>query len=153
MAKRSVADIEKIWSNVEGVKKLSDRVVGLGPFGIGMDGLLTWVPFVGDAYTVGAGGWLMIQAVRARASAATMARMAAYLLSDTATAAVPFAGAVVDTLFPAHLLAARALQKDIETTHWVEANEREARASGEHDRHVAKMRADPKKRRIVYLHD
>jgi len=153
MAKRSVGDIEKIWSNVEGVKKLSDRVVGLGPFGIGMDGLLTWVPFVGDAYTVGAGGWLMIQAVRARASASTMAAMAAYLLSDTATAAVPFAGAVVDTLFPAHLLAARALQKDIETTHWVEANEREARASGEHDRHVAAMRADPKKRRIVYLHD
>jgi hypothetical protein len=153
MAKRSVGDIEKIWSNVEGVKKLSDRVVGLGPFGIGMDGLLTWVPFVGDAYTVGAGGWLMIQAVRARASAATVARMAAYLLSDTATAAVPFAGAVVDTLFPAHLLAARALQKDIETTHWVEANEREARASGEHDRHVAAMRADPEKRRIVYLHD
>lgn len=153
MAKRSIADIEKIWSNVEGVKKLSDRVVGLGPFGIGMDGLLTWVPFVGDAYTVGAGGWLMIQAVRARVSAATMARMAAYLLSDTATAVVPFAGAVVDTLFPAHLLAAKALQKDIETTHWVEANEREARASGEHDRHVAMMRADPKKRRIVYLHD
>jgi len=153
MAKRSIGDIEKIWSNVEGVKKLSDRVVGLGPFGVGMDGLLTWIPLVGDAYTVGAGGWLMVQAARARATPATMARMAAYLLSDTATAAVPFAGAVVDTLFPAHLMAAKALQKDIETTHWVEANEREARASGDHDRHVAAMRADPKKRRIVYLHD
>ena len=153
MAKRSIGDIEKIWSNVEGVKKLSDRVVGLGPFGVGMDGLLTWIPLVGDAYTVGAGSWLMVQALRARASTATMARMAAYLVSDTATAAVPFAGAVVDTLFPAHLMAAKALQRDIETTHWVEANEREARASGDHDRHVAAMRADPKKRRIVYLHD
>ena len=153
MAKRSIGDIEKIWSNVEGVKKLSDRVVGLGPFGVGMDGLLTWIPLVGDAYTVGAGSWLMVQALRARASTATMARMAAYLVSDTATAAVPFAGAVVDTLFPAHLMAAKALQRDIETTHWVEANEREAKASGDHDRHVAAMRADPKKRRIVYLHD
>ena len=153
MAKRSIGDIEKIWSNVEGVKKLSDRVVGLGPFGVGMDGLLTWIPLVGDAYTVGAGSWLMVQALRARASTATMARMAAYLVSDTATAAVPFAGAVVDTLFPAHLMAAKALQRDIETTPWVEANEREARASGDHDRHVAAMRADPKKRRIVYLHD
>ena len=153
MAKRSIGDIEKIWSNVEGVKKLSDRAVALGPFGIGLDGLLTWIPIVGDAYTVGAGGWLMVQAVRARASTATLARMAAYLLSDTATAAVPFAGAVVDTLFPAHLMAAKALQKDIETTHWVEANEREAKASGDHDRHVAAMRADPKKRRIVYLHE
>jgi len=153
MAKRSIGDIEKIWSNVEGVKKLSDRAVGLGPFGVGLDGLLTWIPLVGDAYTVGAGGWLMAQALRARATPATLARMAAYLLSDTATAAVPFAGAVVDTLFPAHLMAARALQKDIETTHWVEANEREAKASGEHERHLAAMRADPKKRRIVYLHD
>lgn len=153
MAKRSVADIEKIWSNVEGIKKLSDRAVGLGPFGVGLDGLLTWIPVVGDAYTVGAGSWLMLQATRARASPATMARMAAYLLSDTATAAVPFAGAVVDTLFPAHLMAANALQKDIETTHWVEASERDAKASGDHDRHVAAMRADPKKRRIVYLHD
>ena len=153
MAKRSIGDIEKIWSNVEGVKKLSDRAVALGPFGIGLDGLLTWIPIVGDAYTVGAGGWLMVQAVRARASTATLARMAAYLLSDTATAAVPFAGAVVDTLFPAHLMAAKALQKDIETTHWVEANERESKASGDHDRHVVAMRADPKKRRIVYLHE
>ncbi len=153
MAKRSVSDIEKIWSNVEGVKKLSDRAVGLGPFGVGLDGLLTWIPVVGDAYTVGAGGWLMIQAMRVKATPATMARMAAYLISDTATAAVPFAGAVVDTLFPAHLMAAKALQKDIETTHWVEANEREAKASGEHEGHLAAMRADPKKRRIVYLHD
>ena len=56
---RSIRDIEKIWSNVEGVRKLSDRAVGVGPFGIGMDGLLTWIPWVGDVYTVGAGGWLM----------------------------------------------------------------------------------------------
>ena len=41
MAKRSIRDIEKIWSNVEGVKKLSDRVIGFGPFGLGLDALLT----------------------------------------------------------------------------------------------------------------
>ncbi len=60
---------------------------------------------------------------------------------------------MVDLCFPGHLMAAKALQKDIESTHWVEANEREARASGDHERHVAAMQADPKKRRIVYLHD
>lgn len=157
MAKRSLRDIEKIWSNVEGVKKLSDRAVGFGPFGIGLDGLLTWIPVVGTAYSVGAAGWLMIQALRASASPGTLFRMAGYLGLDSATTAVgevvPFAPDVVDFFFPGHLMAAKALQKDIETTHWVEANEREARASGEHDRHVAAMRADPKKRRIVYLHD
>ena len=110
---RTVREIEKIWANVEGLKKLSDRVVGIGPFGVGLDGLLTWVPWAGDAYTVGAGAWLLMQGVRAKASPATLIRMAGYLAADTATAAVPFAGAVVDTLFVAHAMAAKALQKDM----------------------------------------
>jgi len=157
MAKRSIGDIEKIWSNVEGVKKLSDRAVGFGPFGIGLDGLLTWIPVVGTLYSVGAGGWLLIQAARAKASPATLLRMIGYLGVDSATTVVgevvPFAPDVVDFFFPGHLMAAKALQKDIESTQWVEANEGEARASGEHERQLAAMRADPQKRRIVYLHD
>ena len=159
MARRSVADIEKIWSNVEGVKKLSDRALGVGPFGIGLDGLLTWVPVVGTVYSVGAAGWLLVQAARVKASPATLARMAAYLGLDSVTTAIgevpflDFVPSVVDVLFPGHLLAAQALQKDIESTHWVEANEREAKASGAHDRHLADMRANPKLKRIVYLHD
>jgi len=153
MAKRSIRDIEKIWSNVEGIKKLSDRVIGIGPFGLGMDALLTWVPVVGTVYTVGTGGWLLMQAVRAKATPATLARMAAYMAVDTATGTVPIAGDVVDTFFPGQLLAARALQKDIETTHWVEDSQASAIASGDHERHLAEMHADREKRRIVYLHD
>lgn len=159
MARRSIADIEKIWSNVEGVKKLSDRAVGIGPFGIGLDGLLTWIPVVGTVYSVGAAGWLLVQAAQARAAPGTLLRMLSYLGLDTATSAageVPFvglAGDAIDFLFPGHLMAAKALQKDIETTHWVEANEREARASGAHADHIADMRRNPKLRRIVYLHD
>ena len=156
MARRSIADIEKIWSNVEGVKKLSDRAVGIGPFGIGLDGLLTWVPVVGTVYSVGAAFWLLVQGIQARAAPGTLLLMASYLGLDTATTAVgevvPLAPDVVDLLFPGHLMAAKALQKDIETTHWVEANEREARASGAHEDHVADMRRNPKLRRIVYLH-
>lgn len=157
MARRSITDIEKIWSNVEGVKKLSDRAIGIGPFGIGLDGLLTWIPVVGTVYSVGAAGWLLVQAGKAKATPGTLMRMAGYLGLDSATTAVgeviPFAPDVVDFFFPGHLLAARALQKDIESTHWVEANEREAKASGDHDRHLADMRRNPKLRRIVYLHD
>jgi hypothetical protein len=156
MANRSLRDIEKIWSNVEGIKKLSDRVIGIGPFGVGMDGLLTWVPVVGTAYSVTVAGWLLLQGARAKASPATLARMAAYLGLDSATTVVgeviPFAPDVVDFFFQGHLLAAKALQKDIESTHWVEARERDARAAGDHDGHVAEMRSQ-KKRRIVYLHD
>jgi hypothetical protein len=159
MPKRTIGDIEKIWTNVESVKKLSDRVIGIGPFGIGMDGLLTWVPLVGSAYTIGAAGWLIVQAVRAKASPGTVVRMAGYLGLDSVTTAVgevpflDFIPSVVDVLFPGHLMAAKALQKDIESTHWVEAREHEARASGAHDDHVARVKADPNLRRIVYLHD
>jgi hypothetical protein len=153
MAGRSIRDIEKIWSNVEGVKKLSDRVIGIGPFGLGMDALLTWVPVVGTVYTVGTGGWLMLQAVRAKASPKALAQMAAYMAIDTATGTVPIAGDVVDTFFPGQLLAARALQKDIEATHWVEDTEAKAKASGDHERHLETVRTSPTLRRIVYLHD
>lgn len=153
MAKRTIGDIEKIWSNVEGVKKLSDRVIGIGPFGIGLDGLLAWVPVVNQVYTVGAGGWLIFQAVRARATPATLLKMATFIGLDTATDAVPIAGYAVDTLFPGHLLAAKALQKDIASTHWVEGTEAAARASGEHEQHLATVRGDRNLRRVVYLHD
>ena len=159
MARRSIADIEKIWSNVEGVKKLSDRAVGIGPFGIGLDGLLTWIPVVGSIYSVSAAGWLIMQASRAKAAPATLARMAAYLGVDVfinLTGEVPLlsvAPNLIDVVFQGHLLAAKALQKDIESTHWVEANEREAKASGAHEGHLADMRRKPGLRRIVYLHD
>ena len=159
MARRTIGDIEKIWTHVEGVKKLSDRAVGIGPFGIGLDGLLTWVPVVGTVYSVGAAGWLLVQAARAKASPGTVARMLGYLGLDSVTTVIgevpflDFVPSVVDVLFPGHLLAAKALQKDIETTHWVEASEREARASGEHERHLTEMRRKGGLRRIVYLHD
>lgn len=156
MAKRSIRDIEKIWSNVEGVRKLSDRAVGFGPFKIGMDGLLAFVPIVGTAYTVGAGGWLLIQALQAKASPATLTRMIGYLGVDSLLTAggelVPFGADLIDVVFQGHALAAGALQKDIENTHWVEADEGEAKASGEHDRNLSVMR-ETGKRRIVYLHD
>lgn len=159
MARRTIGDIEKIWTNVEGMKKLSDKVIGIGPFGIGLDGLLTWVPVVGTAYSVGAAGWLFVQAARVKASPGTLARMAAYLGLDSVTTLIgevpflDFVPSVADVLFRGHLMAAKALQKDIETTHWVEASEREARASGEHERHVAEMRRRTGLRRVVYLHD
>lgn len=153
MARRTIGDIEKIWSNVEGVKKLSDRVIGIGPFGLGLDALLTWVPVVGTVYTVGTAGWLLAQAVRAKADVTTLAKMAGYMAVDTATGTVPIAGDVVDTFFPGQLLAAGALQKHIETTHWIEDSEAAAKASGAHAEHVETMRRDPKLKRVIYLHD
>ena len=79
--------------------------------------------------------------------------MAAYMGVDTATGSVPLFGDIVDTFFPGQLLAAKALQKEIESTHWVEDTEANARATGDHERHQETVRLDPALRRIVYLHD
>lgn len=153
MVARSRAEIEKIWTHVDGMKKLSDRVIGIGPFGLGLDALLTFIPVVSPVYSAGVGIWLVSQGVRAKASPATLARMIGYLVADTATDAVPFAGSVVDVIFPGHLMAAKALQKDIESTHWIEGRSSDAKTSGAWENHRAHVAATKGLRRVVYLHD
>ncbi len=105
------------WRTAERVKRLSDRLIGIGPFGLGLDGVLAWVPVVGPFYSIAAGGVLLFHGVRGGANVWTLARMAGYIAADTATDAVPVVGWVADTLFPGHLMAAKALQKDIEARH------------------------------------
>jgi len=113
------AEIALIHGRVERLRRYSDRLVGIGPFGIGLDGMLAWVPVAGAIYTVSAGGWLIAQALRGGASPGTIARMLAYLGVDTAASSVPvpLVASAVDFLFPGHLMAARALLKDIEGRH------------------------------------
>ncbi|CAN7295663.1 DUF4112 domain-containing protein [Phenylobacterium sp. LjRoot225] len=102
------------WINAERIKRLSDRLIGVGPIGIGLDGVLAWVPGANLIYSLGAGGLLIAEAVQVGASTATLARMGLYIASNSAMTGVPVLGWAMDTLFPGHLMAARALQKDIE---------------------------------------
>lgn len=150
---KTVADVENVWLSVERIKKISDRVVAFGPFGMGLDAILTWIPGLGTIYTVGAGAWLVILGLRVKAGPGTLARMLGYLTVDTITGTVPIAGDAIDALFPGHLLAAKALQKHIESTHWIEMSEREARDQGVHDTHRAEMKQDRKLKRVIYLGD
>lgn len=110
-------EVHDIHRQVDRLRRYSDRLVGIGPFGIGLDGVLAWVPVVGTVYSAGAGAWLIVQAMRVGASAGTVARMVGYLGADTASSAIPVVGYAVDTLFPGHLMAAKALLKDIEARH------------------------------------
>ncbi|THD80495.1 MAG: DUF4112 domain-containing protein [Phenylobacterium sp.] len=102
------------WRVAERIKRLSDDLIPLGPWGIGLDGVLAWVPGANTLYSVGAGGLLLYEGVAARASAFTLLRMAAYIAANSATTEVPVVGWALDTLFRGHFMAARALQKDIE---------------------------------------
>lgn len=105
------------WRRAERIRKLSDRLIGVGPWGLGVDGVLAWVPVAGTVYSVGAAGILLNEAFQAGASRATLLRMAAYLGADSLSSGVPILGWVIDTVFTGHAFAARALQKDIERRH------------------------------------
>lgn len=107
----------RAWRNAERIKRLSDKLVHIGPFGLGLDGVLAWLPGANLVYSVAAGGLLVAEGVAAGASTVTLAKMGVYLVADSATSEVPIIGWAIDTLFPGHLLAAKALQKDIEARH------------------------------------
>ena len=117
----------RAWRRAERIKLLSDRVVGVGPWGIGVDGVLAWVPVAGTVYSVGAAALLLNEAVQAGAARPTLLKMAAYLGLDSVASGVPLIGWAVDTLFTGHAFAARALQKDIERRHGRPADETPAK--------------------------
>jgi hypothetical protein len=131
MSQLTPAQAHRIWLTAERIKRVADRLVGLGPFSIGLDGLLAFVPVAGTLFSLGAGAWLILEGWRAGASAFTMARMGFYVGFRTAVSIVPVEGWLVDVLFRGHMFAANALQRDIERRFGLpaEADMRRARAA------------------------
>ena len=103
----------RAWRNAERIKRLSDNLIKIGPWGLGLDGVLAWVPVAGTVYSLGSGGLLLYEGLQAQASSWTLTRMAAYMLFNSALSDVPLIGWAMDTLFRGQLMAANALQKDI----------------------------------------
>jgi hypothetical protein len=103
----------RAWRNAARIKRLSDDLIRIGPWGLGLDGVLAWIPAANTIYSVGAGGLLLYEAWQAKAAPWTLTRMVAYLAANTATTEVPIIGWAMDTLFRGHAMAATALQKDI----------------------------------------
>ncbi len=107
----------RAWRNAERIKRLSDELIRIGPWGLGLDGVLAWVPVAGTVYSLGSAGLLLYEGVKAKAAPWTLARMAGYMAVNSALSDVPVIGWAVDTLFRGQLMAANALQKDIEARH------------------------------------
>lgn len=38
------AKAHRAWRSAESIKRLSDRLIGIGPIGLGLDGVLAWCP-------------------------------------------------------------------------------------------------------------
>jgi hypothetical protein len=152
MRARNLTHVDRVRTNVDGWRKISDRLFSIGPFGVGLDGLLTLIPGVGGAYGLGVGGYLLAQAWRVRASKATMAKMAALMGADFVLGEVPVVGDVFDFLFRAHARSARILNREIDDTHFVDDSRAAAQTAGRMAAHHAE-RAAAGKKRLVYLRD
>lgn len=102
------------WRTAQRIRGLSDEMFKVGPWGVGLDGMLAWIPGVGTVYSLGAGGYLLYEATQAGASKASLGKMAGWLAADTAFSGVPLVGWAIDTFFRGHRMAAMVLQRDIE---------------------------------------
>ncbi len=97
----------KIRESVALVGRLSDGLLRVGPLSLGIDGVLSWVPGLGEVYSAAAGAFILIQGVRAGVPATTLALAGGLMLSRTAVSAIPLAGPLAADVFTAHRWSAR----------------------------------------------
>ncbi len=125
---RTHQEVVNVRRAIERLGRVSDSIVHIGPFGLGVDGVLAWVPVVGDLYSLSAGGMLLFMGLRAHAPIGVLMQVATLvgLRSAVGLAAIPLlgpvypaAGAVVD-LFRGHKMSADLLVKTIDNTLYVE---------------------------------
>jgi len=154
MRARTQFEIDRIRASVERTRKISDKIIGIGPFSLGLDGVMTWIPVVGLIYSAGAGGFLLLQGIRVGASLSTLAKMFSMLSADALSNLVPIpvAPSAFDMLFTAHKWAADALMKEMDETVYYPGSRQEARIDPRFADLVARVRSgeDPR-RRMVFL--
>jgi hypothetical protein len=162
MLAKTHEDIRKIYDSIDAVKRLSDRIIGIGPINIiGLDGILSWIPGVGVAYSVIASLIILWQGIRARSSLGTLFLSTQILIANDVPEAfvtkleiIPGVSeilAAVNTLLQGHLYAAHLIQTEMKKTHYVEGSASEAHRSGSYQTDLADMRATKGKKRLVYL--
>ncbi len=114
MLEPTVSDLQDIRRRVEQVARLSDGLVKIGGLRLGLDGVLAWLPGVGEVYSTAAGGYILYQGVRAGVPLAVLAKCGALLLGRTGITAVPLAGPLAADFFTAHRWSAKMVLKAID---------------------------------------
>jgi hypothetical protein len=155
LAKSHIA-INNLRSGIARIGKMSDNVVGVGPIGIGIGGVLAWIPVVGPLYSFGAGGLLLLAGLRARVPLSVMIPSFVLLSLRTTGEAVsdlfPVLNIPADVaidLFRAHKWTADMMIKAIDETHYVEGRRHPSNPAYVETR--ARIRSGAEKRRVVFL--
>ena len=105
----SQPDLLAIRASVDRMGRLSDNIFRVGPWSIGLDGVLSWIPAVGELYSAGAAVFLIGQGLRARVDIGTLVVCGALMGSRTVITAVPFVGPLVSDVLTMHKWSARLI--------------------------------------------
>ena len=146
---RTQIDVHNNRASIEAISKLSDNLIGIGPIGIGLDGLLAWIPGVGEIYSLGAGAALIAEGYRARVPAAVLNQVAMLVSIRTVANVLPVVCGVFVDFFRGHRMAARMLFSAIDDTLYIEGEQ-----SLDHPQYadtLARIRSGQERRRIVFL--
>jgi len=112
--RQSESQLRALRDSVAFVGRMSDGIARLGPLSIGLDGVLSWVPGVGDLYSTLAGAFIVIQGARAGLPMSTLIGATALLGVRTIAGSVPVAGSAFADLFTAHRWAAAMVVRGID---------------------------------------
>jgi len=108
-------DLIAIRRSVELVGRFSDGLLRIGPFRLGAEAALSWIPVVGEAYGAAAAAFLIAQGLRARVPLSVLAGCAALMFGRTLISAVPVAGPLTADALALHGLSARLILKAIDS--------------------------------------
>ncbi len=111
---RSDGDLRAIRDSVALVGRLSDSIVRIGPFSLGIDGVLSWIPGLGELYSTLAGAFIVAQGARAGVPASVLGGAILLLAARTLSNVVPIAGAAFADFFTAHKWAAAMIVRAID---------------------------------------
>ncbi len=111
---QTMRDLESLRDSVQLVGKISDSMFGVGPFSIGLDGVLSWIPGLGEIYSTAAGAFIIVQGARAGVPKHTLLLAGGLMMSRTAIIAVPLAGPVAADMFMAHKWSAKMVADAID---------------------------------------
>jgi hypothetical protein len=111
---KSDAELRSIRDSVALVGRLSDSLVHVGPFSLGIDGVLSWIPGLGDVYSTLAGGFIVVQGARAGVPGFVLGGAALLIACRTVAGAVPIAGSAFADFFTAHKWAAAMIVRAID---------------------------------------
>ncbi|HEY1880737.1 MAG TPA: DUF4112 domain-containing protein [Caulobacteraceae bacterium] len=107
-------ELAAIRGSVQLVGRLTDGLLRIGPFRLGAEAALDWIPGVGEIYGSAAAIFLLVQGVRAQVPMRTLIGCAGLMFGRTLIAALPVAGPLAADALALHGLSARLIIRAID---------------------------------------